>query len=80
MPSVESITRSKEWLEADGLNRQAALDTILQARPLPSTPAWGAIMRDALNPLWTDLMAGRKTALDGLREIKPKVDDLLRAA
>lgn len=34
---------------------------------------WGV-----LGPLSADVVAGRKTALDALREVKPKVDDLLR--
>jgi multiple sugar transport system substrate-binding protein len=78
-PSVESIATSKEWLEFDGLNRQAAIDMIKLAKPIPPTPAWDDIMQQALNPLYTEMLAGRKTALDGLREIKPKVDDMLRA-
>jgi multiple sugar transport system substrate-binding protein len=78
-PSVESIAASKEWLEFDGLNRQAAVDMIKLAKPIPPTPAWDDIQQTALNPLFAELLAGRKTALDGLREIKPKVDDLLRA-
>jgi hypothetical protein len=53
---------------------------IRRARPVPPTPAWDDILSQALNPLFAELLAGRKTALDGLREVKPKVDDLLRAA
>ncbi len=30
--------------------------------------------------MWGDMLAGKKRVLDGLREIKPKVDELLRAA
>jgi ABC-type glycerol-3-phosphate transport system substrate-binding protein len=77
-PSVESIGTSKEWLTFDRFNRQAAVDMIRQAKPTPPTPAWPDINSQALGPLYTDLINGRKSALDGLREIKPKVDDLLR--
>jgi len=80
LPSIESIARSKEWVEADGLNRPAALDTIARARPVPPSPTWPDVMTQALEPLWADLHTGKKTAADGLREIKPKVDDLLRTA
>jgi hypothetical protein len=45
---------------------------------VPPTPAWTDISSQAFNPLFSDLINGRKTALDGLREIKPTVDDLLR--
>jgi ABC-type glycerol-3-phosphate transport system substrate-binding protein len=79
-PSVESIGTSQEWLKFDRFNRQAAVDMIRQAKPTPPTPAWPDVHSQALNPLLTDLKAGKKSALDGLREIKPKVDDLLRAA
>jgi multiple sugar transport system substrate-binding protein len=78
-PSVESIATSSEWLKFDQFNRQAAIDMIKLAKPIPPTPAWDDIMVQALNPLFVEMLAGRKTALDGLREIKPKVDDLLRA-
>jgi ABC-type glycerol-3-phosphate transport system substrate-binding protein len=77
-PSVESIATSPEWLKFDRFNRQAAVDMIRQAKPTPPTPAWPDINSQALSPLYTDLINGRKSALDGLREIKPKVDDLLR--
>ncbi|MBI3971325.1 MAG: extracellular solute-binding protein [Chloroflexi bacterium] len=77
-PSVESIATSKEWLQFDRFNRQAAVDMIKLAKPTPPSPAWPDINSQALSPLYADLINGRKSALDGLREIKPKVDDLLR--
>jgi multiple sugar transport system substrate-binding protein len=77
-PSVESIATSPEWLKFDQFNRQAAVDMIRLAKPIPPTPAWVDINSQALGPLLSDVLAGRKTALDGLREVKPKVDDLLR--
>ena len=77
-PSVESIATSPEWLKFDQFNRQAAVDMIKLAKPIPPTPAWPDINTGVWNPLSADLVAGRKTALDGLREVKPKVDDLLR--
>ncbi len=83
LPSVESIARSKESLEADapnGLNRRAAVEAIQRAQPTPASPAWNDILQQALNPMWGDMLAGKKRVLDGLREIKPKVDELLRAA
>lgn len=77
-PAVESIATSKEWLQFDQFNRQAAVDMIRLAKPIPPTPAWVDINSQALGPLLTELLAGRKTALDGLREVKPKVDNLLQ--
>jgi multiple sugar transport system substrate-binding protein len=77
-PSVESIATSQEWLQFDQINRQAAVEMIRLAKPVPSTPAWVDIQTGAFDPLFADLRAGKTTALDGLREIKPKVDDLLR--
>jgi multiple sugar transport system substrate-binding protein len=77
-PSVESIATSKEWLQFDKFNRQAAVDMIRLSQPIPPTPAWPDINTGVLSPLSADLVAGRKTALDALREVKPKVDDLLR--
>ncbi|MGH2371440.1 MAG: extracellular solute-binding protein, partial [Chloroflexota bacterium] len=77
-PSVESIATSKDWLQFDQFNRQAAVDMIRLAKPIPPTPAWVDINSQALGPLLKDILAGKKTALDGLREVKPKVDELLR--
>jgi ABC-type glycerol-3-phosphate transport system substrate-binding protein len=77
-PSVESIATSPEWLRFDRFNRQAAVDMIKLAKPIPPTPAMFDLQMLVLNPLFSDLVAGKKTALDGLREVKPKVDDLLR--
>lgn len=39
-PSVESIATSPEWLKFDQFNRQAAVDMIKLAKPIPPTPAW----------------------------------------
>jgi hypothetical protein len=77
-PSVESIGTSAEWLKFDQFNRQAAVDMIKLAKPVPPTPAWVDIQMGSFDPLFADLRMGKKTALDGLREIKPKVDELLR--
>jgi len=77
-PSVESIATSPEWLKFDRFNRQAAIDMIKLAKPSPPTPAWADINSQVLGPLFADVTAGRKSALDALREQKVKVDDLLR--
>jgi len=77
-PSVESIGTSKEWLSFDRFNRQAAVDMIRQSKPTPPTPAWPDINSQVLGPLYADLIAGKKTAMAGLQEVKTKVDDLLR--
>jgi multiple sugar transport system substrate-binding protein len=77
-PSVESIATSSEWLKFDQFNRQAAVDMIKLARPIPPTPAWPDINTGILGPLGGDVVAGRKTAMQALQEVKPRVDELLR--
>lgn len=77
-PSVESIATSKEWLQFDRFNRQAAVDMIKLAKPTPPTPAWAKLNSEILGPLYGEITAGRKAPLDGLREVKARVDTLLR--
>jgi multiple sugar transport system substrate-binding protein len=77
-PSVESIATSAEWLKFDQFNRQAAVDMIKLARPIPPTPAWPDINTGILGPLGGEVIAGRKTAMQALQEVKPRVDELLR--
>jgi multiple sugar transport system substrate-binding protein len=77
-PSVESIATSAEWLKFDQFNRQAAIDMVKLARPIPPTPAWPDINTGVLGPLGGEVVGGRKTAMQALQEVKPRVDELLR--
>jgi ABC-type glycerol-3-phosphate transport system substrate-binding protein len=77
-PSVESIATSSEWLKFDQFNRQAAIDMIKLARPIPPTPAWPDVNTGVLGPLGGEVIAGKKTAMQALQEVKPRVDELLR--
>jgi hypothetical protein len=77
-PSVESIATSPEWLKFDQFNRQAAIDMVKVSRPIPPTPAWTEINTGVFGPLGGEVTSGRKTAMQALQEVKPKVDDLLR--
>jgi ABC-type glycerol-3-phosphate transport system substrate-binding protein len=77
-PSVESIATSAEWLKFDQFNRQAAIDMVKLARPIPPTPAWPDINTGVLGPLGGEVVSGRKTAMQALQEVKPRVDELLR--
>jgi multiple sugar transport system substrate-binding protein len=77
-PSVESIATSSEWLKFDQFNRQAAIDMIKLARPIPPTPAWPDINTGVLGPLGGEVIGGGKTAMQALQEVKPRVDELLR--
>ncbi|HEU5314978.1 MAG TPA: extracellular solute-binding protein [Chloroflexota bacterium] len=77
-PSVESIATSPEWLKFDQFNRQQAIDMVKLAKPIPPTPAWPDINTGVLGPLGNEVVAGRKTAMQALQEVKPKIDDLLR--
>jgi multiple sugar transport system substrate-binding protein len=77
-PSVESIATSPEWLKFDQFNRQAAIDMVKLARPIPPTPAWQEINTGIFGPLGRTVVEGEKTALQALQEVKPRVDELLR--
>ena len=77
-PSVESMATTNDWLKFDRFNRQIAIDMIKQAKPSPPTPAWQEINSQVWSPYFADLLAGKKPAMDGLREVKTKVDDLLK--
>ena len=77
-PSVESLATTPDWLKFDRFNRQVAIDMIKQSKPSPPTPAWQEINSQVLSPLFGDVTAGRKPAMDALREVKAKVDDLFR--
>ena len=77
-PSVESIATSPEWLKFDQFNRQAAIDMVKLATPIPTTPAWPEINTGILGPLGADVRDGKKTAMQALQEVKTQVDDLLR--
>jgi len=79
LASYKAVAKRPEFLDPTTLpeNKQAAIDVMDHARPIPQTPGWNEIMTIIGNEL--DLVwRGKKTAAEACRSLVPKVDKVLQ--
>lgn len=78
LASYKAVAKRPEFLDPETLpaSKQAAVDVMDHARPLPQSPNWSEIMMtigNELDPVWR----GKMSAEEACRKLVPKVDEIL---